>query len=71
MIISFRHKGLEAFFRTNSVAGIQPKHKAKLTRILIALDTATGSEAMNMPGMNLHKLGGNLEGHWSVWVNGN
>jgi len=26
---------------------------------------------MNVPGWRLHALGGDLEGHWSVWVNGN
>jgi proteic killer suppression protein len=30
MIQSFRHKGLEAFFRTGSKKGIQPHHAAKL-----------------------------------------
>jgi len=26
MISSFRHDGIERFFRTGSMAGIQPKH---------------------------------------------
>ena len=26
---------------------------------------------MNVPGWDLHKLQGNLEGYWSVKVNGN
>ena len=26
---------------------------------------------MNSPGWNLHQLQGNLDGHWSVKVNGN
>ena len=24
-----------------------------------------------MPGWNLHPLSGDLDGHWSAWVNGN
>ena len=40
MIISFRHKGLEAFYRTRSTRGIQAAHAAKLGRILGLLDVA-------------------------------
>ena len=56
MIKSFRHKGLERFFREGSQAGIQ---------------AATGPDDMNKPGWRLHALSGNLAAHWSVWVNSN
>jgi proteic killer suppression protein len=71
MIKSFRHKGLEAFFKTGSKAGIQPAHGPKLRRILGVLDQARGPHQMNLPGFKLHPLGGDLEGFWSVWVSGN
>lgn len=71
MIKSFKHKGLEKFFRTGSTAGIQPAHAAKLQILLTALNAASKPEHMNMPGWRLHKLSGNLQGHWSVVVNGN
>ena len=71
MIVNFRHKGLEAFFRTGSKAGIQPQHATKLRVILTMLDSAKRSEDMNAPGWHLHSLTGNLVGHWSVRVNGN
>lgn len=71
MIKSFRHKGLEAFFRAGSKKGIQPHHASKLQVLLAALDNAVGPEDMNAPNWRLHELGGNLAGHWSVWVNGN
>jgi proteic killer suppression protein len=71
MIKSFRHKGLEDFFRTDSKAGIQPAHASKLRRILAVLDQARGPLQMNLPGFKLHPLGEDLEGFWSVWVNGN
>lgn len=71
MIKSFRHKGLETFFRTGSKAGIQPAHAGKLRRILGVLDQASQPEQMNLPGFKLHPLGEDLEGFWSVWVNGN
>ena len=71
MIKHFRHKGLERFFATGSKAGIQPQHAGKLRRLLLALDEAVGPEEMNIPGWRLHRLSGDLAGHWSVWVNGN
>lgn len=71
MIKNFRHKGLEKFFRTGSTRGIQPAHAAKLQILLTALNAASKPEHMNMPGWRLHKLSGNLQGHWSVVVNGN
>jgi proteic killer suppression protein len=35
------------------------------------LDQASWPEQMNLPGFKLHPLGEDLEGFWSVWVNGN
>lgn len=71
MIKSFRHKGVEDFFRAESKAGIQPKHARKLKIQLFVLNNAKSVRDMNAPGWNLHPLHGNLEGHWSVTVNGN
>jgi toxin HigB-1 len=71
MIISFRHKGLEAFFREGTTRGIQTAHAAKLKRILGLLDVATGPDDLNIPSFKLHPLKGELKQHWSIWVNGN
>ena len=71
MIKSFLHKGLQAFFETGSKAGIQPHHADKLIRQLAALNQATMPEQMDIPGWRLHSLSGGLNGHWSVWINGN
>lgn len=70
MISGFRHKGLEAFYRTGSMRGIQAVHANKLSRILGLLDVAQGPKDMNLPAFKLHSLKGDLAGHWSVWVNG-
>jgi len=40
LIKSFRHKGIEQFFKAGSKAGIQPKHAEKLRKQLFALDNA-------------------------------
>lgn len=71
MIKSFRHSGIERFFRTGSKAGIQPKHTEKLRRQLFALDNAASPQDMNAPGWRLHSLKGELDGHWSIDVSGN
>lgn len=71
MIVSFRHKGLEAFYRSGTMKGIQPAHAAKLGRILTLLEVAAGAPDLNLPGLKLHPLKGDMRGHWSIWVNGN
>ncbi|GBL45262.1 hypothetical protein SFMTTN_1069 [Sulfuriferula multivorans] len=47
MIKAFRHKGLDAFFRTGSKAGIQPRHAGKLRVLLTTLDSAKRPDDMN------------------------
>lgn len=70
MIKSFKHKGLEHFYRTGKTAGIQPKHKNRLRMQLAALDSAYSREDMDIPGFRLHRLKGKDKGRWSIWVNG-
>jgi proteic killer suppression protein len=71
MIKSFKHKGLEKFYKTESKAGIQPSHAKKLGIILTFLDRAKVPDDMAVDGWVLHPLKGELEGYWSVKVNGN
>jgi proteic killer suppression protein len=71
MITGFRHKGLESFYRTGSLRGIQPVHADKLRRILAALDAASSPGELNLPAYRLNPLKGGLSGFWSIWVSGN
>jgi len=71
MIRSFRHKGVERFFKSGTRAGIQAAHAPRLARQLSALDSALRPEDMNRPGWDWHPLKGDLSGHWSISVNGN
>jgi len=71
MIVGFRHKGLEIFYRTGSTRGIQVAHAQKLATILAMLEAAAEPFDLNQPGLRLHQLKGKLKDHWSVWVNGN
>jgi proteic killer suppression protein len=71
VIKSFRHAGIERFFRTGSKAGIQPAHATKLEDRLYALDNSKSPTDMKIHGWDLHPLKGDLNGHWSVKVNAN
>lgn len=68
MIRSFRHKGLEQFYRTASKAGIQTQHARRLQEMLTVLDVAESAKDCNRPGWLLHSLTDDLEGHWSARV---
>ena len=72
MIKTFRHKGLQAFFEAGSskAAFIYSKRRSS-SRMLARLDLAKSADDMNVPGWRLHLLSGNLDGYFSVWVNGN
>ena len=71
MIISFRHKGLQRFFETGSVAGIDPSHRQKIRMRLAAFDTATTIADMDLPGFRLHPLKGYKQGLWAIDVSKN
>lgn len=71
MIKSFQHKGLKKFYETGSASGIQPHHAKRLKMQLVALDTATTIDDMDIPGFKLHRLKSSGKGRWSIWVNGN
>jgi proteic killer suppression protein len=71
MIKSFRHAGLEKFYKTGSKSGIQPHHAAKLEEQLTVLNRAKSAEDMARPvSWRLHALQGKKK-LWSIWVNGN
>jgi proteic killer suppression protein len=70
MIKSFKHKGLEDFFRTGNKAGIQPTHEKRLRLQLTALNQATGTNDLP-PAWRLHPLHGDMAGHYAITVNGN
>ncbi|MFT4256004.1 MAG: type II toxin-antitoxin system RelE/ParE family toxin [Pseudoxanthomonas sp.] len=71
MILTFRHKGLERFFRTGTTSGIQAKHAVKLRLILAQLNQARVVDDMDLPGLRLHRLKGDRDGTWAVTVQAN
>lgn len=71
MIVSFKHKGLESYYRNGSKKGIQAAHADKIARILSLLDVAQQPDDLLIPAFRTHQLKGELRGVWSIWVNGN
>ena len=71
MITSFRHKGLERFFRKGDARGIQAQHVGRIARILDLLDAASKPDQLDVPGMFLHPLKGERKGEWAMTVSGN
>lgn len=71
MIKRFRHKGLEALFRTGSTKGVNHRLFPKLRRALSRLSDGPLPEAMALPAYRLHPLKGDREGVWAVWITAN
>lgn len=71
MIKSFRHKGLERFFRKSDARGVQAQHLSRIQRILTLLDEASAPGQLDVLGMFLHPLKGPRKGDWSMIVSGN
>jgi toxin HigB-1 len=71
MIKSWRHKGLKLFYETGSISKIQAKHADKIHDVLQILDCVTKPEQMKLPGLDFHKLSGDLRGFYAVKISGN
>lgn len=71
MIKTIKHKGLGGFYNTGSLSGIQAHHARRLQLILTRLDASVGPEDMDLPGLHLHKLKGQLKDFYSVMVQAN
>lgn len=71
MIRSFRHKGLKRLYEDDDTRGVAAEHLVKLRNILARLDAAGSPDDMNLPGLNLHALRGQLRGFMAVTVRAN
>ena len=71
MIKSFKHKGLKGLYEKGRTRGINPQWLKRIRAVLARLDAARSPGDMDMPGLDLHPLKGELKGHWAVDVTGN
>lgn len=71
MIKTIKHKGLSKFYHTGNFSGIQAHHARRLQLILTRLDASICPEDMDLPGLSLHPLKGQLKAFYSVTVQAN
>jgi len=71
MIRSFRHKGLKALYEKGRAKGINPAWLKRVRSILARLDASREPADMDLPGLRLHPMKGDLRGFWAVDVSGN
>lgn len=71
MIRHFRHKGLRRLYERDERRLIRSDLVQSVREILTVLDSATGPEGVDLPGLRLHPLKGDRKGLWSVTVRAN
>ena len=71
MIQSFRHRGLKQFYERGTSRYLNADQVPKIRRILGLLDAAARPRSLDLPGLRLHALRGDLDGFWSLSVSGN
>lgn len=71
MIRNIRHKGLESLHINDQTKGVKQSHVKRLRQILALLNTATTLDDMDLPGLRLHPLKGDLAGFHAVTISGN
>ena len=71
MIASFKHRGLKALYDGRTARRVAPEHIQKLRDILGVLDRSQRPQDVDLPGLQLHPLKGELKGHCAVTVSGN
>ena len=71
MIASFKYRGLKALYEGRTARRVAPEHVQKLSDILAVLDRSRTPQDVDLPGLRLHPLKGDLKGHYAVSVSGN
>ena len=68
MIRSIRHKGLRRLYEDDDARGVVAEHLVKLRDVLARLEAARAAVDLDLPGLRLHSLKGEMKGFWSVTV---
>ena len=71
MIKSFRHRDLKRHYEQDDPRSLPPALIGRIGKILGLMDAADNVDGMNLFTLQLHKLTGDLKGHWSVSVTEN
>lgn len=62
MIRSFRHKGLRRFFESGDARGVPADRRDKIAKLLHRLQWSKTIDDIDLPGLRLHPLKGELRG---------
>ena len=71
MILSFRHRGLKRLYDKGDRSKIKADLLDRVEDTLALLDVAARPQDLDLPGLRLHRLKGDLSGFWSVTLSGN
>jgi proteic killer suppression protein len=71
MIRRIRHRWVKRLYEKDEARGLPAGQVDKIRRILARLDQASAPGHMDLPGLRLHPLKGELAGQWSVTVQAN
>jgi toxin HigB-1 len=71
VIKSFRHRGLKRLFERDDKSQVRADMLDRIENILAKLDTSNAPEKMDLPGLRLHQLKGDMRGFWAVTVRAN
>lgn len=71
MIGSVRHRGLTRRYEKDDASKVPADQLGRIRAVLAQLDVAQKATDLDLPGYRLHRLKGDLAGHWSVTVSGN
>ena len=71
MIKSIRSKALKHLYKHGDASRIRPDHLPKIRYILDVLNAAQTIDNIDLPGLGLHQLTGNLAGFYAIKVNRN
>jgi proteic killer suppression protein len=71
LIESIRHRALRRFAEKGDRSGLPAERIEKIENILSLLDAAISPQDLDLPGLGLHPLKGELKGFWSVTVSAN
>lgn len=71
MIRTIKHRGLKRLFEQGDPSKVRADQLKRIRDVLAHLDRAVEWSDIDLPGYRLHRLKGNLKGHWSVTISGN
>jgi proteic killer suppression protein len=71
MIRTFRHRGLKRLYEREDPSKVRADQVERIKLALADLDDALKPQDLDLPGYRLHRLKGDLQGFWGIWISAN